>query len=284
MFAKDASTAICRALAAAAALLATAAPAEPGPPVSARELVEAITVEADGQLPRFYEPVCPVAEGLPRDFSAAVEERVRAVAAAAGISVAPPRDCRANVVILVADDPEAALELLRRRRPDIFAGLTSSEVRRVLTAAGPVRTWQISEVRRTEGAPIAGTSKVSLDEDVHLNHGVPTSLLREHTRRHLRLSVALFDLASVDGMTLMQIADHAAMRGLAPARPASVVAGRSILGLFEAEDRSARLPAITRWDFAYLRALYRSDGALRGGAQRAVIGRLVEKNLRETPR
>ena len=271
--------AICRALAAAAALLAAAAPAQPA---SAQDLVEAVTLEADGQLTRFHDPVCPLSEGLPADYNRVIEARVRSLARAAGIAIAR-RGCRPNLVVLVAEDPVEAVDLLRRRRPDIFVGLDPTDIRRVLAADGPVRSWRSSEARRIEGAPIAETRDSVIRQEVHLVHGIPASLLRERSRRDLRLSVVLFDLASIDGLSLMQIADHAAMRALAATRPASVAAGRSILGLFEPQA-GARLPAATPWDLAYLRALYRSDGALRASAQRVVIGRLIERDLQASPR
>lgn len=277
-------------LALAAAPASAAEPIESGQvgsPVeraSARAFVDAITVPIGGQVARFHEPLCPLSRGLPTDYNEVVEERVRTIARGAGIPVARRRQCLPNLIVMVANDGDAVTALLRRERPDIFSGLESIDIRRAIDAAGPVRSWQSSVTRRAEGAPIADSRDSSLAQDVHLHHGLPAGLMREPTRRDLRLAVVLFSVDAIDGLTLMQIADHAAMRGLAATRPAPDADGRSILALFD--DRAAgraAVPSATRWDVAYLRALYRLSGAANAGFQRSSVARLIAEDLAENP-
>ena len=272
-----------RALPAAAALASVPAAAQPetGAGAEARAFVEAIAGAPRGQVARFHDPVCPIAEGLPEGHNAALEARLRELAAAAGAQISRDRRCRANLVVLVADDPEAAVAALRRRRPDIFGGLPASDISRALGAAGPVRSWRSSEIRRIEAAAITEQRYSALNQDVHLHHGVPASLLRQPTRRELRLSVVMFDLSAIDGLTLMQIADHAAMLGLSSTDDPGQVAVPSILGLFT--NASSRAPAASRWDLFYLRALYGSDGSLAGAAQRGTLARLIERQFASRP-
>lgn len=266
----------------AAAALLMAAPAGAQRP-DARAFVDAVTDDVEGQVARFHEPLCPLAAGLPGDYNATVEARIRSVAQSVGVAVNGYPRCRANLILLVAEDADAALTLLRRRRPDIFTGLPASEVRRALDSNGPVRSWQSSEARRTGGNPIGENRHSALYQDVHLHHGIPASLLRETTRRELRLSVVLFELDAIDGLTLMQIADHAAMRGLASTRTGGAAAP-SVLALFDGSASSRRPPAATGWDLAYLRALYDSDGSLPSPAHRGVLARLLERNLAQRSR
>lgn len=265
------------------ALLPTAIRAQPADAGRAdvRRFVEQVTVETEGQLARFHEPVCPISRGLPADYGAVVEERVRTMARAAGIPVARRRDCAPNLIVLVANDGEEAIALLRRERPDIFAGLGPTEIGRAIAAEGPVRTWQSSAAERIEGETVADRRDQYLYQDVHLYHGVPAGLLRRTTRRDLRLSVVLFDVDAIDGLTLMQIGDHAAMRGLAATRPAAAAsAGRSILALFE-DAAAGRTPAAaaTSWDGSYLRALYRVAASAPAGVQRDSLARQLERDL-----
>ena len=222
-----------------------------------------------------------MSRGLPSDYGAVVDERVRAVARAAGIAVARRSDCVPNLIVLVADEGEEAASLLRRERPDVFAGLDPIDIDRAIAAAGPVRTWQSSVAQRVDGEAVAHSRDQYLYQDVHLYHGVPAGLLREITSRHLRLSVVMFDVDAIDGLTLMQIADHAAMRGLAVTRPAAADGGRSILALFD-DAAAGREPAAgaTEWDGAYLRALYRVSGSLSAAFQRHSLARLLEQDLR----
>jgi hypothetical protein len=264
------------------AILPIAIHAQPaGGGASVRSFVEQVTVETEGQLARFHEPVCPLSRGLPGEYGAVVEERVRAVARAAGIPVARRRNCAPNLIVLVANDGEEATALLRRERPDIFAGLDPVDISRAIAAEGPVRTWQSSVAERVEGETVADRRDQYLYQDVHLYHGVPAGLLRRTTRRDLRLSVVLFDVDAIDGLTLMQIGDHAAMRGLAATRPAAAAtAGRSILALFD-DAAAGRRPAeaATSWDGGYLRALYRVSAAATAGVQRDTLARMLERQL-----
>lgn len=266
-------------------LAAFAAPAAAQPnvapePVAFRGFVEDITVLTQGQVARFYEPVCVVSEGLPPDFNAVVEARVGELARAAGIAVSERSGCAPNLIVLVADDSSDVAAALRRRRPEIFEGLDAAEISRVVASDGPVRSWQRTEASWANGEPILDRRNEYLGRDVHLFHGVPAGFLRTSTRQALRLSVVVFDVEAIDGLTLMQIADHAAMLGLAPTRTGGAAAGHSILSLFHAAAAErAELPAVTRWDLAYLRALYRIGAALDGNAHRSLLSRLAAQDL-----
>lgn len=243
--------------------------------------VNAVTLEAEDQIARFHEPVCPISLGLPADYNAVVVERLRAVATAARIPVAANTDCRPNIVVMVADSGAEVTSRLREVRPDVFGGLLSVDIDRLLARTGPVRSWQRSETVRALGMPIVERRDGYLHQDVHLWHGEEAGLLRRSTRRELRLSVVLFDVDAIDGLTLMQLADHAAMRGLAPTRPDGTVRSRSILELFE--DRAGGrgpTPSVTDIDVAYLGALYRSPAAGTAAFQRDAMARLIERDLR----
>lgn len=244
-----------------------------------REFVDRITIETEGQVARFHEPVCVVSRGLPPAHGAVVEERIREIAGGAGIAVDRRPGCLGNVIVLVANQGEAAARVLRRERPDIFRGLAPAAIGRALAGQRAVHVWQSSETRRAEGAPIADGRDEALRRDAHLLHGVTTSLLRETTRRDLRISVILFDVDALDGLTLTQIADHAAMRGLAPTRSLAELESPSILTLFSPASANPTPTAATRLDIAYLQALYRTAGEARGSTQRGILTRSVERSL-----
>ena len=266
--------ALVAALSAPAAAQPTQAPAA----TALRAFVDDVTVLTEGQVARFYEPVCVISDGLPPDYNAVVEARVAELARNAGIAVNRRRACAPNLIVLVADDGADVTGVLRRRRPELFDGLDSAEISRLVAASGPVRRWQRSESSWANGEPILDSRDEYLGRDVHLFHGRPASLLRTSTRQALRLSVVVFDVAAIDGLTLMQIADHAAMLGLAPTQAAEVARGRSILALFEGGIGHAE-PAATTWDLAYLRALYRIGAPLEGSAHRSLLARFAEREL-----
>ena len=243
-----------------------------------RAFVDAVTLQVEEQAPRFHVPVCAASFGLPAGYGAAVVARIRDVAQAAGAEIERDPDCRPNLIVMVANDSREVSEVLRRTRPDIYVGLDTIAIERMLATPGPVRAWQSSEAARAEGGASYNPRDDFLRQDVHLHHGVPASLLRATTRRDLKLSVVLFDVDAIDGLTLRQIADHAALRGLAPTRPPEMAGDETILALFRRDGRHDNaLAELSGLDLAYLRALYRDDGASKGSVQRAALARMIER-------
>lgn len=257
------------------------APGERRDPVAA--FVEAATVEARGQLARFAEPVCPASFGLPAEHSRTVEARIRAVADYLGVG-AGGEGCRPNVVIIVADRGEDFVSGLSRERPDLFGALEGSEIRAVLRLAGPVRAWQAVEQRGADGRPME-MIEVGLERRiVPSNTSVMPSLTSRPTRQDLALSFIVFDVEALEGLTLLQIADHAAMRAFARTDGAGLPSRRSILTIFS--DRGAGVepvPELTNWDAAYLRALYRTSNVTTAHQQRSSMLQAMRRELDAPP-
>jgi len=247
-----------------------------------RGFVAGITVESEEQIARFPDPVCPASFGLSGAFNAFVAGRVREVARDAGIRVAA-QPCRPNIVIIAAERGEDVLAAIQRRRPALLAGLDPSEIRRLTRMDGPVRSWQVVEQRGGDGREMerisfirmSNGSLIYIGPSRHLNTPV-ASRLERNVRQDLALSVVIFDLDAIDGMTLAQIADHAAMRSLARTDPEAAPSGRTILALFQ-DMRAGAVPAgaLTSLDAAYLRAVYATDNRIRGRQQQANIARAV---------
>lgn len=246
------------------------------------DFVAGITVQSDDQIARFPDPVCPASYGLSGAFNVFVAARIREIARAAGIRVAA-LPCRPNIVIIAAERGEDVLAALRRRRPALLAGLDSSEVRRLTRMDGPVRSWQLVEQRGGDGREMEPISFIQLSNGTPIYIGssrrLPTpvaSRLERNVRQDLALSVVIFDVEALDGMTLAQIADHAAMRSLARTDPEAARSGRTILTLFR-DVRSGAPPAgaLTGLDAAYLRAVYATDNRIGGRQQQANIARAV---------
>ena len=102
-----------------------------------RDFVRALTaVPSYGQLSRFHLPVCPVAMGLAPLQNDRIAERMRRVAAAAKIRVAPAR-CTPNAFVIVAPDKAAAITELNRRFPAYFSQMSEREVRKLAADDAP---------------------------------------------------------------------------------------------------------------------------------------------------
>lgn len=256
-------------------------------PVAA--FVEAVTVETGDQIARFDAPICPASVGLPPAQNRLVEARIGEIAAYLGRGAAA--GCRPNVVIVVAEEGGDFVRRFRRERPALFAALRLSELRGIMALAGPVRAWQIVEPRGADGRPMeriafiegAGGPPRPVANGYRLT-GVMPSLTARSTRQDLSLSFIVFDLSAIDGLSWLQIADHAAMRALARTGGAGLPARRSILTLF-GDRRAGAEPAreLTDWDAAYLRALYRTSNAVGAHQQRSNMARAMRRALARPP-
>ena len=253
------------------------------PEESVRAFVEAVTVETDDQIARFESPICPAAFGLPAGHSEVIVERIRLIAEHLEIPLAG-RGCTPNVVVLVADRGGEVVRRLRRERPDMFAALELSDIRDVMRLDGPVRAWQLTELRGADGRRL---DWIEVGRERRLRpslSGVMPSLTQRPTRHDLSVAFILFDLDAVEGLTLLQIADHAAMRALARTEPAALPARRSILTLFRDRDAGgAPAEELTGWDAAYLRALYRTGNTVSAHQQRSSLARTMRQDIASTP-
>jgi hypothetical protein len=255
---------------------------------SAREpvhaFVESVTVESDDQIAKFAAPICPVALGLPEGQSEVIVTRLRQIAQHLGIG-AGGRGCAPNLVVVVSDSGSEFMRRLHREHPALFSMFELSEIREIMRLEGPVRAWQLVEPRGADGRPMQRITFLDGQPPRYIPRGyqltgVMPSITQTPTRQDLALSFVVFDVEALDGLTLLQIADHAAIRALARTRPSAMPAGRSILGLFE-DRRSGAGPAdeLTPWDSAYLTALYRTMNNVTAQRQRSGIARSMRQEL-----
>ena len=95
----------------------------------------------------------------------------------------------------------------------------------------------------------------------------------------------VFDLPAIDGLTRLQIADHAAMRAFARTEAGGQPARHSILALFDDRRAGRAFPApqLTEWDAAYLRALYCTGNAVGARQQRSGMSRAMRRALARPP-
>jgi len=224
-----------------------------------------ISVRSESQLPRFHDPVCPVVIGFDQPYAAIVEKRIRAVAADAGVPVAKKAKCQANLMVIMAEDGAALVQDIRANRSDWLGELDPTEIN-ALIAPAPARAWSVTSLRNEDGGRQSGlflTVKAA-------------SILKQPTRQDMEVSFVIIDKAPSMGMTLRQVADYAAMRGLA--RTKAPTPGGAIDTILTAFDPAAApVRALTATDAAYLRALYSSRGMTDAVTERNAITRRIAK-------
>jgi len=198
-------------------------------------------------LPRFEMPLCPGVSGLKTDAAEMMVSRIRANAARVDIELAKP-NCSPNLVVAFVDDGRALLSKIAETRRERFCTLSASEQAEILAEDAPVRVWN-------EIVVVGPTAHVRRCRwHVPSKSGGPSQMFLP-TRRDIVSALVVFERDAVAGMTLVQLADYATMRGLSHTRSATGDEPMpTILSLF-AEGAQAT-EELTIFDLGYLRSLY----------------------------
>lgn len=215
-------------------------------------------LDADGgQLARFVDPVCPLVIGLPDRFKTAIEDRFRIVAGAASVRLAKDK-CEPNLMIVFADDSDALIALMRKRRNPAFANLDDGALRDAFKS-GPIHAWRLVVTRDEVGHISTGND----DPDY-------PPVMEGDTQAVTINSVIVMDRKAVMGKSVRQLGDYVVMRTLVGAKPPAKgsIASTSILSLFD--PNVAPPPSeISDMDIGLLAGLYRMRNPYEPGADQA---------------
>lgn len=221
----------------------------------------------DTPVARWVDPVCPKAVGLAERHAAIVERRMRRIATEAGIRVGP-ENCQGNIEIRFTDNSNDVLRQFQERAPRRLAQVTGVNRDRLLADPQPIRWWYSTDLRSRHGmsSQSSGPNWINIcGSSTGAGSGIPTgvpsvyhynsSMVSTQAVRALVDAVVLIDVSRIDRMHLDSIAAYAAMVAFAEIRESDFAAAGSILGLFEDSPTAPR--ALTEWDMAFLRVLYR---------------------------
>ncbi|HEX6740932.1 MAG TPA: hypothetical protein VF079_03945 [Sphingomicrobium sp.] len=243
-----------------------------------RDFVRALTdVPSYGQISRFHFPVCPVAMGLAPVQNMRIAERMRRVAAAANIAVAPAK-CTPNAFVIVAPDKGAAITELNRRFPAYFSQMSARDVRKLSEAPEPAAAWQVRTLL-TADREVAAKATTS---DAYIVKSVNTpSRIKAASMPTFTAAVVVIDVKAAAGLTLTQLADYAAMRTLADIAPERVakVGVPSILEVLRQPDDRPLPVTLTYWDLGFLKSLYATDNAYLASYQRGDMEQVLGKEV-----
>lgn len=249
-----------------------------------KEFVRALTsLQFGGRIARFEQAVCPAALGLPHGQAAALVHRIRTVAQAVGVSIAGEK-CHPNVVVIVPDNKQFFLQDLVKRHSEYFGSLSTEQVRTLLRSPGPAASWQL------EGPPISARgTELRFDDATGLYTNTttePASRINSGARPQFDGAVVVVERTALDGLTVTQLADYAAMRAFTATDPARLqgTTTPTILKVLEASADSQVPPSLTSWDLGLLRGLYTAPRNLETGSQRSAIRRAMEKEVERQAR
>lgn len=217
-------------------------------------------------------PLCPAAAGLTQGFDAAITDRMRRVAEAAKIPLAP-LGCKPNVLVLFAPDKDAMIRDLRHRYPVFFAN-PNGEQADIPAQPGPATAWHLGGYVDRFGEPVgydAFARRYVVDSEL------PPSRITATIRPVILASFVVIQQDAVLGLTTTQVADYAAMRTFAGADPARLKgsSASTIVTALDAPMGSEVPLTLTPWDMGYLRALYAIQPNHYGQRQRADIRKRI---------
>jgi hypothetical protein len=211
-------------------------------------------VRSDLPLTNLSTPLCLLVAAEDQDFAAKVAKRVIANAREAGVRTKRGK-CRTNAVIAFAQDAHGQLLKVREKSGRVYGSLYASQLDRLLQSEKEGFAFLLHDFQPIDMA--AGLMSTS------------------PARAEVAGALVVIDAASVEGLSVEQLADYATLRLLAPTSdlrtlPATAEAQATPTILTLLRDREAAPTEMTRFDRAYLESLY-SLG--RGPKARRVMAR-----------
>lgn len=235
-----------------------------------------------GQIVRFGQEICPAVLGLAERQNAAVTARLRRVAKAVGAPLAASEKCRPNLFLVVASDRAATVAQLRAawRTPvgDRVAPQRQDDPATILHMEGVLdANGQLAGVKQETGDGRGGYYEMEV---------FGSDRVRPNSSPTFLASAMIVEPAAIEGLTLVQLADHAAMRLLARSDPARLGpdSPASILSALTAAMDSPVPVTMTAWDLAFLKALYGSEGRTYADGQRREMRDIVSREVAGKPR
>ena len=216
-----------------------------------------ITMIVESQIARRHLPVCPLVLGLNREAAATIENRIRKTAAQVGALVAKPK-CESDLIVFVSGNGAKLVQDLRKKRPKWFLNVSPTDIDEAV-GNGPVRSWGAVSLRNERGQTIHDPTSQSSPDPPWIRV-FNASIIQSQTHYNIDGSAVVIDANAVEGLSLGQIADYAAMRGLARIRvPGNAGQLDSILSIFD-RPKGTGPRELTAFDRRYLRQLYEHLG------------------------
>jgi len=208
---------------------------------------------SDGDsLVRWNAPICLLVAGLTAEDVGIMSHRLSQISSSAGAPLARA-PCQPNFIIVATSEPDRVLTAWYARDKRLFGDATPPQIRQFLggTDSRPVRVWYNIDMGRKSGTRNGHFIASNLRAESSTFVGNPVVDF---------ISIfAIIDTHRIEHTALEQLADYVAMAGLSKVDlDADLGNAPSILRLF-APSAEEHPSGLSRWDTAFLKALYQSD-------------------------
>jgi hypothetical protein len=222
-----------------------------------------------GKVARWEAGICPRVIGLPAGFGRYVTNRLKAVALAAGAPVGQT-NCAPNIQIVFTGKPQALLDELRSKAPDLLGYLDNSSQRAdAATFRRPIQAWYMTETVDLRGQHHVDSSLHGGGIEIRISPRLPPifiphayaaavtgTRLGDGLRSDFYHVLIVADPAMLADYEMGSLGDYIAMLALSqPAQPDACQQLDSVMTMLAAECVH-RADALTNTDRAYLEGLY----------------------------
>ena len=264
----------------------------------------ATVIPQEDQFARRRDPLCPAVSGIEAKYVVKVVAKITSVADAVGVKMAKP-GCSPNLLVHFTNDVSGYIAQMAKTRPDLLRTMRPDERLALKQSAVPMRWLYATEARGSDNMQLSlggksasvlmpGGSGIGAGGDVTIgneavnlqsNRGTlntySASLIDTQMIVNLTSTIVIVDAEKSTGFTLESVAAHAAMVSLAQIKLSTDYSTYpSILSMFSVIKGADEAPRdLTEWDYAYLRALYKTPANRTARVQRTRIYSEMVKQL-----
>ena len=287
----------------ACALVASAEPAPPSPPI------ESVIVTAPAQRPedalnqfiishaaatpllnkiaRWKAGVCPLTIGLPDKFNTFITQRIIRMAMMAGAPLDHHEPCRPNLLVLATDQPQGLLDFVRAKRPDLLSFHYRPQRQQLATMRRPIQAWYSTATEDFDGFISADLPSWQMGYGVMSAYGFDSPRVSgnratgDGLKSELTAGIIVIDTTRIAGQEIGALADYIAMLALSQAQSYDACQPVPTINNLLAPgcDQALKPAGITDIDATYLRGLYKMDAGRTYFGERASIAYEMKKNL-----
>lgn len=233
--------------------------------------VRSISEVHSGQITRFEDPICTEVAGLPKPMEVELKKLIKDDVSKAGATSAR-EGCAPNLTIVVTEDGRAFLKGLIRINPGLFDDFYIAQREQFIRKGGPVWSWKSSLPKRRDGGSVDHIASISfgpndpprpLAKGAYIVSNVEHGRLISPVRIDTAVAIVVIDAAAIDGLNLRQIAAYCTYVGISPVdvEREGDASSSDIVSLFADKKAGIAPPEdLSRFDLAYLRALYSGEG------------------------
>jgi len=240
---------------------------------------------ASGKITRWREGVCPIATGLPTNWSRLIVARVLEMAKEAG-APAGTDGCRPNIDIVVTKNPQALLDGIRAKKPFLLGYHDVANEEKLAKVSHPVQAWYMTRTVDAKGGVYVDSKLYSEGVDVggfHLPNAHAEqwdgTRLADGRRSELMHAVIVADLDRIQGVKLTAMADYIAMLALALTTSFETCQPMPSITNLMSPDCGLKTAKASDSDMAYLQALYATEPRKSVIEQRGDIALAMKKRL-----